>query len=62
MFKEYIESRLRGFKTKKEKIKYLNKVMDDSWCGMSFKFQSNAMGMREEAKEQLEKLKQKDNS
>lgn len=56
MFKEYIEKRLSKIHSKKEKIKYLNKIIDDSWKGISFEFQSNAMGMREEAQFQLDKI------
>ena len=56
MFKKYIEKNLSKLHSKKEKIKYLKKVIADSWPGMSFKFQSNAMGMREEAMFQLQEL------
>ena len=56
MFKEYIEENLSKLHSKKEKIKYLNKIISDSWNGMSFEFQSNAMGMREEAQSQLNNL------
>lgn len=55
-FKEYIEKELNNLNSKEEKVKYLNKIMLDSWEGFSFEFQSNAMGMREEAQNQLEIL------
>lgn len=57
-FERYIEKDLYKLDSKEEKIKYLEKIISDSWVGISFEFQSNAMGMREEAQFQLEKLKQ----